>query len=854
MRTLSLITLVVLTAVGTQAAEPAAAVYDIPLLAKIVIDGKAGDWAEGGMRVDLLTPVQGEVRPATDHAASFRLAWNKEGLLLLVVVEDDTWLEHDDEGMLWRYDCIETFLAEEPGAKSMCQWVIAPGMGSKPPFTALRSHLHDYRKDEALKKRPARIRVARTVATGKTPRGTTACVIEALLPWSALDIKPETGREIAFQFYANDADQPHSGTYHVPWYPGTQTAHNSAEMHRLRLSRKASPGVRALASGEHDMERLQTRITVLALADRAGKKASLRAGDRVLAETELTEDGTGRSSARLRTRFKEVSAVTGTLAVYIDGTEAAPIDLPSPGRVAAEAMLQSAPNAEIRVFAGGKLPTMRFARPLWAAELLGPYEIRTTYYDKDYNVVDKAHRPGRYGAVVEVVPEEGQPFRRFKTLFCSPTEPRWRIPVDVSLPEPEALGVPATAARAYAAEISAFAGGAVGHMVGDRTENWYDPSDIAALLAGLYEAGAEGDEGSFYNSPRQRGRRWWLKLKRKLYGLEKKYPDPFVCPNPVKGDPAPVVRRGSLAEAGMKSDARRNIDRVLRKWAADSDEAFAVCIVRHGVIVLHKAYGRRDGKRMTVETRSWMASTTKMLSGTLMMMLVDQGLIDLEDPVGKHIPPLRGLKTNRPLTIRRLYNHTNGMDWHWGDKVNDMEERMAVLLPHLEVGARYAYNGTGMELGCKILELVSGETLPDFYKNHLLDPLGCENTDVASASHDANSVPLDMARIGQMLLNKGAYGNMRFMSEQTFEKMLPRPLSELTGTGHKVIYGVGTSLSTTEGLGEGTFAHGAASSATTRIDPENDMVIVMTRNKAGKNFGKYHQPFIDAIVAAIADR
>jgi len=727
---------------GTHAAGPSEAVYDIPLMEKIVIDGKADDWADGGMRVDLLAPVKGEVKPATDHAARFRLAWNKEGLLLLAVVEDDTWLEHDDEGMMWRYDCIETFLAAKPGVPDLCQWVIAPGMSPKFASAALRSHLHDYRQDEALKKRPAQLRAVRTAIAGKSPRGTTGCVIEALLPWSALDIKPETGREIAFQFYANDADRRDGSTYHVPWFPGTATTHNTAEMHRLRLAKKASPGVRALASGEHDIERLETRITVLALADREGKKVSVRAGARTVAESTLTEDGTGRASARFLTRFKNVSSVTEPLTVHIDGKEAATLDLPAAGRLAAEAVLQAGPNAVTKVFAGGELPEMRFARPLWVEELLGPYEIRTTYYDKDYNVVDRADKPGRYGAVVEVVPEEGRPFRRFRTLFCLPHPPRWwRFPVEVNIPQPDLLGIPTAAVKAHAETISGLAAEILGRSVEDRTDHWYDTFDVAALLTGLQEAGANADEGDFYTNPRQADRRWWLGLKRKIYGSDKKHPHPFSCPNPVKGDPAPVVHKGSLAEAGMKSDARRNIDRILRKWAADSDEAFAVCIVRHGVIVLHKAYGRRDGKRMTVDTKSWMASTTKMLSGTLMMMLVDQGLIDLEDPVDKHLPPLRGLKTNKPLTIRRLYNHTNGMDWHWGTHVNDMDERMAALLPFLQVGKAWAYNGTGMVLGCKILELVSGETLPDFYKNHLLDPLGCENTDVGSASHDAQSTP-----------------------------------------------------------------------------------------------------------------
>ena len=303
----------------------------------------------------------------------------------------------------------------------------------------------------------------------------------------------------------------------------------------------------------------------------------------------------------------------------------------------------------------------------------------------------------------------------------------------------------------------------------------------------------------------------------------------------------------------MKADAATKIDAVLTEWAGDTDEAFAVCVVRHGVIVLHKAYGTRDGKPMTVTTPSWMASLTKLMSGSLIMMLVDQGRIDLDDRADEYLPPLRQVPTNKSLTIRHLYTHTSGMQWHWGDYANDMEQRITAMLPFYKVGEKYAYNGTGMALACKILEGVSGESLPAFYRKHLLGPLGCRDTLVGNASSDARSVPLDIARIGQMLLNKGAYGKMRFFSEQTFEKMLPRRLTQVLGPDTDRVYGIGTSLFDKEGLGAGTFAHGAASGATLRIDPVNDVVIVMTRNAAGKDRNKYHQKFIDAILQGIAD-
>lgn len=104
-----------------------------------------------------------------------------------------------------------------------------------------------------------------------------------------------------------------------------------------------------------------------------------------------------------------------------------------------------------------------------------------------------------------------------------------------------------------------------------------------------------------------------------------------------------------------------------------------------------------------------------------------------------------------------------------------------------------------------------------------------------------------------MLLNKGAYGRMRFFSEETFKEFLPQKLTKTLGPDTGIIYGIGTRWFGEAGLGEGAFGHAAASSATIRIVPAHDMVICMTRNSAGSNFDKYHQRFIDAIVNGIAE-
>jgi hypothetical protein len=59
------------------------------------------------------------------------------------------------------------------------------------------------------------------------------------------------------------------------------------------------------------------------------------------------------------------------------------------------------------------------------------------------------------------------------------------------------------------------------------------------------------------------------------------------------------------------------------------------------------------------------------------------GLVALDDSIEQYLPPLQARAGDPPMTIRRLYNHMSDLDGHWGDDMNDMEERVVSLLPML---------------------------------------------------------------------------------------------------------------------------------------------------------------------------
>jgi CubicO group peptidase (beta-lactamase class C family) len=793
---------------------------DIPRMDELKIDGDKSDWAAGGFR-QLIIPIPPDpLVPRDDYSCVLRAAWSESGVYLLFEITDDA-VRTDKAKPYWS-DALHVHLASAEGGERV-------GMLLHPDKEALVLPL-----PHQLRARGQDLRAA-----SKRRKG--GYTIEAFAAWSALKTTPDESGGVCLWLRMLDSDKPEHRQM-LDWVrPGVR---GRGGPHRMRLAAGAGPALdmgAALRGGDDG----EITASVVTRGGLAGRQAGIISAGKLVATARLEPRGDW-AACEINLAARDLRLVGEGLTFAVAGPAGPAVSIP-PHRVrdakgrALRYIIYEPVVFRSACFAGEKFPPADFEHPYMMKARLGPYEIKTTYYDRKYNKVEAPDKPGRYGAVVEFTFADGRKVRRFRTLFKTPEGVGWwRDRFTCSVELPEQLGVEPGVAEKHAETI--------GFYLRERlAERLYERPGFAALLAGLYEDKDASEKLGRHNDVWTRDRQWWVGLKRKLYGTEEAHPRPFVCPRRIKGKPAPVVRAGSLKEAGMTADGMRAVDELCSKWAAESDEPFAVCIARNGVIALHKAYGERDGKAMTVTTKSWMASITKLLAGTLMMMVVDQGLVGLDDEVAKHLPAFRGVEVAAPLTVRHCYNHTSGLWGHWGDWRHDLEDTLAEHYPYLLVGRRYEYNGAGMALGGKVIEAITGEALPVFYHRHLLSPLGCENTDVAGSGGDARSVPLDMAKIGQMLLNQGSYGKMQFFRPGAFRRMLPR---KMAGPWYGA-YGVGTVWMNEDVLGKGTFGHGAGSSATFRVCPGLNMVVVMCRNQAGKNFAKYHGDFLKAIAAAV---
>ncbi len=820
-------------------------VYDIPYVGALTPNGLGDQWKSPGLEVNVMLNKMGRAQPPENFDPRFRLGWNEEGLCLYLAVRDDIREESQDMNNLWDRDAAEIFVAKKRGSREMTHLVVTPG--HMPGQEAMRSRFYGPNLGAPSKEWKATL-----VSAGA--RNDLAYSIEAVLPWSNLGIEAKDGAEIGFQLFIEDGDKTPS-RFQANWFPKTRTHENPNAMYALRLTKKPSAPVTSVARGDLDNYG-RYRLSVTAGAADAGKPVEVQADGKTLGAGVLLASN-GRSSRTFYFTLSPGNQPKGPLAVSLGGAPMATLTAPNADDLRVKFLLMAPIVFDPYVFKGSGFPQADFADPVTAQNCIGPYVVRTTYYDKNFQPVTTAQEPGRYGAVVEIVPENGQPIRRFRTLFKMP--PAYEnvnfsyFNSDASVVLPPELGIDPAVIESQS--------GAIGHYVHRLFEDALI-SDFqgAALLAGLSEAKPpmKGDAVRVAENAKAADRQWWVDFKRRMYATDKEFAAPFVCPKPIEGAPAPELRKGSAKAAGMKPGVVKQLDAVCKAWAEESKEPFAVCVARNGVVFFHDAYGTRDGQPMTVTTKSWMASISKLLGGTQMMMLVDQGLVDLDTPIDRYLPSFRNIPVETPITIRHLFTHTAGTNLgitqkgyypdHWGDEFNDLEESISEVYPNLKVGKAMMYNGLGYAIAGKIMEQVTGECQPRYAKNHLLDPLGCENTDIIDMSAYTRSVPMDIAKIGQMLLNKGAYGNMRFFSEATFEKMMPQKLTKILGPDTDVVWGIGAVPMPEKGLSPKTFAHGAASSATFRIDPENKLVIVMTRNTAGPKYADHYPKFIAAIV------
>jgi CubicO group peptidase (beta-lactamase class C family) len=293
-------------------------------------------------------------------------------------------------------------------------------------------------------------------------------------------------------------------------------------------------------------------------------------------------------------------------------------------------------------------------------------------------------------------------------------------------------------------------------------------------------------------------------------------------------------------------------------------------IQQHGDPVYFETFGVRSVESrhpMTADTIFRLYSMSKPITSVAAMMLVEDGKLFLSDPVAKYIPAFADVKVGvdkpgettlalepvqRPITVEDLLRHTSGLTYgFYGDGAvrklyaqadlfnSDMDnaefaEHIARLPLAEPPGTLWDYGHSTDVLG-RVIEVVSGQSLYQFEKQRLLDPLGMTDTAfyvseeakrplIAEPMPDDRSIspiagirdPMlprrwesggagmvgtigDYARFAQMLLNGGTYDGRRYLKRETIALMTSDHIGPETGIGRDYFYFPGA----TSGFGLG---------------------------------------------------
>jgi len=510
------------------------------------------------------------------------------------------------------------------------------------------------------------------------------------------------------------------------------------------------------------------------------------------------------------------------------------------------------------VFEPGPFPRIGWRDPDRARELLGDVKLKVRWFNARLEEVASAASPGRYMAVVEGTLRDGAPLRQALTCFCKPPNTLSTWLADWGVPTPY-IGPPLD--PVVWRERGDYVSGASGALL---REALLTTGTGAEFLAGMFEAKAAGRAATFAESPEVVAADARVALRRKLMGLTGAPSVP--APHRSRANaPAPVIREGAPAEAGVRVDAKAAIDAACAAWAKESGEPFSLLVARHGVIITHAAFGDlRPGQPCATDFRFEVASITKAISGILFSQFVDQGIVAIDDPIGKVLP---GFPTRGPhaITYRHCFTHTTGFDGHgeFGGIWNPyLDCTLLRWLPRLKPGTSHLYNGMGYDLVGKAMETLTGKSVARIFNDHLFTPLGFTDVPIFDMAFGARLTARELAVLGQWLANKGSYGDKRFISESTFGQLLPRPLRDFwppvnvewgIGLTHMPDRRAGAPASATDArsftLGPRTIGHGSATSCVLRVDPDQDLVIAMIRRTAGRDYDRH----LKEVFAAVAD-
>lgn len=230
------------------------------------------------------------------------------------------------------------------------------------------------------------------------------------------------------------------------------------------------------------------------------------------------------------------------------------------------------------------------------------------------------------------------------------------------------------------------------------------------------------------------------------------------------------VSRASVQEAGFSVERlQRLVDAFRRDVDRGAIPGAVILLARRGRIACHEAIGFRDreaGAPMTADTLFRIYSMTKPIASVAAMMLAEEGMLSIADPVAAFLPefaevdvavesdhataaPMTSEPPQRPMTVQDLLRHTSGLTYAHlaGPRLKplydaaalneehsnaDFVARLARLPLAYQPGSTWQYGFSTDVLG-RVIEVVSGMTLDRFFADRIFKPLAMYDTSFGPA-------------------------------------------------------------------------------------------------------------------------
>jgi len=232
-----------------------------------------------------------------------------------------------------------------------------------------------------------------------------------------------------------------------------------------------------------------------------------------------------------------------------------------------------------------------------------------------------------------------------------------------------------------------------------------------------------------------------------------------------------------------------------RIQAQQNHRIHAILLVRNGELVFEEYFagekwlspGVYEPVTFTRETLHYQASVTKSVTAIAVGLARDRGLLDLQVPALPFFPGLSDLATDgrEAITLEHLITMRSGLPWdehtvYYDQPANDIYQLFHNPDPiryifdktlEAPAGSLFHYNSGCTNVLGKVVELVTGQELDSFTAEHLFEPLGIGgyewsrlNPELVFASGGLWLKPRDMARIGELFLREGRWGDEQLLS------------------------------------------------------------------------------------------